>query len=87
MRAHWSPAQIGTRYTNKKEIAKVPIKVISNAKHTFDCCINQFVVHLITENEELWAAIKALKYRGVRARFVTNISEENILYILLVEVN
>jgi len=74
---HWRPAQIEVQYANE-EIAKLPLKIISNIKETFDCCIDQNEVTLLTQNEKLCNAIKRLKNKGIRVRFVTGINEENI---------
>jgi hypothetical protein len=74
---HWPPSQIETRYSNE-DIEKIPLEIISRIKNTFDCCIDQDEVVLIRENEKLWNAIKKLKNKGIRARFVTTVNEENI---------
>src|SRR5215467_12254461 len=74
---HWPPSQIETRYGND-DIEKIPFEIISHIKKTFDCCIDQDKVVLIRENEKLWNAIKKLKNKGVRARFVTSVNEGNI---------
>jgi hypothetical protein len=58
-----------------KDIAKIPFEHIKN---TFDCCIDQDEVILIRENQRLWNAIKDLKNKGIRVRFVTTINEGNI---------
>ena len=67
---HWPPYQIETRYT-EEDIEKIPFEIISHIKKTFDYFIDQDEVILIRENEKLWNAIKKLKDKGVRARFVT----------------
>src|SRR5215813_6244697 len=74
---HWPPSQIETRYSNE-DIGKIPFEIISHIKKTFDCCIDQDEVVLIRENEKLWNAIKKLKNKGIRARFVTTVNEGNI---------
>jgi hypothetical protein len=74
---HWRPSQIETRYANE-DIEKIPFEIISGIKNTFDCCIDQDEVILIRENEKLWNAIKNLKNKGIRARFVTTVNQENI---------
>jgi len=74
---HWRPAQIEVQYANE-EIAKLPLKIISNIKKTFNCCIDQNEVTLLTQNEKLCNAIKRLKNKGIRVRFVTGINEEHI---------
>ncbi len=67
---HWHPAQIEIRYTSE-DIAEVPFEIISRIKNTFDCCIEQNELVLLTENGRLWNTIKDLKKRGVRVRFIT----------------
>jgi hypothetical protein len=74
---HWRPAQIEIQHANE-DIAKLPLEIISNIKETFDCCIDLNEVALITENEKLWDAIKSLKNKGIRVRFVTGVNEGNI---------
>ena len=74
---HWRPAQIEIQHANE-DIAKLPLEIISNIKERFDCCIDLNEVALITENEKLWNAIKGLKNKGIRVRFVTGVNEGNI---------
>jgi hypothetical protein len=76
---HWRPSQIEIRYDNE-DIGKIPFKIISRIKNTFDCCIDRDEVILIRENQMLWNAIKDLKNKGIRVRFVTTINEGNIAY-------
>jgi hypothetical protein len=59
-------------------IEEVPFEIISRVNNTFDCCIGQNEVTLVTENGRLWNAIKDLKKRGIRVRFVTTVNEGNI---------
>jgi two-component system, OmpR family, sensor histidine kinase VicK len=74
---HWRPAQIEIQHASE-DIAKLPLEIISNIKESFDCCVDLNEVALITENEKLWNAIKGLKNKGIRVRFVTGINEGNI---------
>ena len=48
---------------------------LAKIKETFDCCIDQNEVALLAENEKLWNAIKGLKNKGIRVRFVTGVNE------------
>ena len=73
----WRPAQMEIQH-DCEDIAKLPLEIISNIKETFDCCIELSKVGLITENEKLWNAIKSLKNKGIRVRFVTGVNEGNI---------
>ena len=77
MQKRWSAAQIEIPY-GKEDIANVALRIISNSRESFDCCIDQDEVSLILENEKLWDAIKALKNRGTRVRFVTKVKEGTI---------
>jgi len=74
---HWSPAQIEIPYVNE-DIANVALQIISNSRESIDFCIDQDEVNLITENEKLWDTIKALKDKGTRLRFVTNVKKGTI---------
>jgi two-component system sensor histidine kinase VicK len=74
---HWRPAQIEIQHASE-DIAKLPLEIISNIKESFDCCVDLNEVAQITENEKLWNAIKGLKNKGIRVRFVTGINEGNI---------
>lgn len=73
----WRQAHIEIRYANE-DIGKIPLEIISHVKNTFDSCIDQYGVILIRENERLWNAIKNLKNKGIRVRFVTTVNQENI---------
>jgi two-component system sensor histidine kinase VicK len=74
---HWRPARVEIRYANE-DIANIPFEIISRIRNTFDCCVDQDEAILIRENERLWNAIKDLKNKGIRVRFVTTINEGNI---------
>jgi len=74
---HWRPARVEIRYANE-DIADIPFEIISRIRSTFDCCVDQDEAILIRENERLWNAIKDLKNKGIRVRFVTTINEGNI---------
>jgi two-component system sensor histidine kinase VicK len=75
----WHPAQIEIQYANE-DIAKLPLEIISNINERFDCCIDQNGVALLMENEKLWNAIKVLKDKGIRVRFITALTEGNISF-------
>src|SRR5215467_572937 len=75
----WRPAQIEIQYSDE-DISKIPFEIISNIKSTFDFCIDQNEAALIMENVKSWNAIKGLKKKGIRVRFVTSIKEENISF-------
>lgn len=75
----WRPAQIEIQYSDE-DISMIPFEIISNIKSTFDFCIDQNEAALITENVKSWNAIKGLKKKGIRVRFVTSINEGNISF-------
>src|SRR5215469_9957683 len=75
----WRPAQIEIQYSNE-DISNIPFEIISNIKSTFDFCIDQNEAALIMENVKSWNAIKGLKKKGIRVRFVTSINEGNISF-------
>lgn len=79
MQTRWRPAQIEIRYS-EEDISKIPFEIISSIKHTFDFCIDQNESALITENVKSWNAIKGLKNRRIKVRFVTSINEANISF-------
>jgi hypothetical protein len=75
----WRPAQIEIQYSDE-DISNIPFEIISNIKSTFDFCIDQNEAALIMENVKSWNAIKDLKKKGIRVRFVTSINEGNISF-------
>ena len=75
----WRPAQIEIQYSDE-DISNIPFEIISNIKYTFDFCIDQNEAALIMENVKSWNAIKGLKKKGIRVRFVTSINEGNISF-------
>ena len=75
----WSSSQIEIQYDNA-DAAKLPLELISNIRESFDCCIDDEGRALLTENEKLWIAIKALISKGVIVRFVTAVNERNIAF-------
>jgi two-component system, OmpR family, sensor histidine kinase VicK len=73
----WNPSHIEIQHLNE-DIAKLPLKIISSVKETLDCCTDQNGVALLMEYEKLWDAIRNLKDKGIRVRFVTAFNEGNI---------
>jgi hypothetical protein len=53
------------------------LEIISEAKKTFDCCIDTKGLSFLMQNEQLWNAISELKNKGVSLRFITEITQEN----------
>jgi two-component system sensor histidine kinase VicK len=75
----WSRAQVEIPH-DSKNIAGLPLDIISNIRERFDFCIDQNGVDLLTEDEKLWDAIKDLKNKGIKVRFVTALSDRNISF-------
>jgi hypothetical protein len=50
--SHWQPSHIEIQHLNE-DIAKLPLKIISNVKETLDCCTDQNDVTLLMEDEKL----------------------------------
>jgi hypothetical protein len=75
----WSRAQVEIPH-DSKNIAGLPLDIISNIRERFDFCIDQNGVDLLTEDEKLWNRTKDLKNKGVTVRFVTALSDRNISF-------
>jgi hypothetical protein len=75
----WSRAQVEIPH-DSKNIAGLPLDVISNIRERFDFCIDQNGVDLLTEDEKLWGAIKDLRNKGIKVRFVTALRDRNISF-------
>ena len=56
------------------------LEIISNAKETFDCCIDSKGLSFLMQDEQLWNAVTGLKNRNVNSRFITEITQENMHY-------
>jgi two-component system, OmpR family, sensor histidine kinase VicK len=75
----WRRAQVEIPL-DSKNIAALPLEIISNIRERFDFCIDQNGVDLLTEDEKLWGAIRDLKNKGIKVRFVTALSDRNISF-------
>jgi hypothetical protein len=75
----WRRAQVEIPH-GSKNIAELPLEIISNIRERFDCCIDQKGMALLMEDEKLWNRIKDLKNKGVTVRFVTALSDRNISF-------
>jgi len=73
----WRRAQVEILH-GSKNIADLPLEIISNIRERFDFCIDLKGMALLTEDEKLWDAIKDLKNNGIKVRFVTALSDRNI---------
>jgi len=73
----WSSSQIEIQYDNT-DVAKLLLKIISNIKESFDCCIDYEGRAILTE--KLLDTLEALNNEGVMVRFVTAVNEGNISF-------
>jgi hypothetical protein len=77
--SRWHLSHIEIQHLNE-DIAELALKIVSGVKETLDCCTDQIGVAQLMEDEKLWNAIRNLKGKGIRVRFVTAINEENISF-------
>ena len=56
------------------------LKVISGTKKSFECCFDHTWQSIQSSNSALWDLIVQLKLRGIRLRFITKITAENMYY-------
>ena len=56
------------------------LEITSEIKETFDYCFDRDGMPLLTEDEKGWSAIKVLKNKGIRMRFVTAVNEGNMSF-------
>ena len=75
----WRRAQVEIPHASKN-LADLPLEIISNFRERFDFCIDRNGMTLLTDDEKLWNAIKDLKDKGVKVRFVTSLSDGNISF-------
>jgi hypothetical protein len=75
----WRRAQVEIPHASEN-IAALPLEIISNIREKFDFCIDQNGIEVLTEDEKLWNAIKDLKNKGIKVRFVIALSDRNISF-------
>jgi hypothetical protein len=56
---------------------QAPLEIISNARETLDYCLDSRGLSILMKDKQLWGAITGLKKRGIRSRYVTEITEGN----------
>ncbi|HJU85163.1 MAG TPA: hypothetical protein VJ551_01615, partial [Nitrososphaeraceae archaeon] len=61
-------------------ISKKSFEVLSRAKSTSDYCHDSKSPHTLVSNDQYFQMIKQLKAKGIRQRFITEITEENVGY-------
>jgi hypothetical protein len=79
MPTHWHLPPIEIKYS-KEDISKITLEMISSIRNTFDLYIDQNDLAPIMEDLKVWNAVKGLKKKGIRVRFVTSINEANISF-------
>lgn len=63
-----------------EEFVKAQLEIISDAKETFDCCMDNTALSILLNDENICKAIIKLKNRGVRSRFVTEFDKDDKSY-------
>jgi signal transduction histidine kinase len=63
-----------------KTISKKSLEVLSRAKATSDYCHDSKSPSYLVGNDQYFQIIKQLKAKGIRQRFITEITEENVRY-------
>jgi two-component system, OmpR family, sensor histidine kinase VicK len=75
------PAQYGMEVLyNAHEIVNYGIKYLSDAKEKFDNCIDSSGPSALVSTKDMWNAVKALKDKGIKIRFITDVTKENISF-------
>ena len=59
---------------------RAQLEIISDAKESFDCCMDNSALSILLNDESIWKAIVKLKNRGVRSRFVTEFDKDGMHY-------
>src|SRR5215207_8318926 len=67
-------------WSGMKTISKKSLEVLSRAKATSDYCHDSKSPSYLVGNDQYFQMIKQLKAKGVRQRFITEITEENVRY-------
>jgi hypothetical protein len=60
----------------EENIVALSLEMIACVKHAFDCCLNLHGLHFFLRNQLLRDAILKVNSKGVRLRFVTDLTEE-----------
>ena len=67
-------------WSGLETISKKSFEVLSRAKATSDCCHDSKSPSFLVTNDMYLQMIKQLKAKGIRQRFVTEITQENVSY-------
>lgn len=62
----------------EENIVTLSLEMIAGVKHAFDCCLNLHGLHFFLRNQLLRDAILKVNSKGVRLRFVTELTEETM---------
>ena len=67
-------------WSGLETISKKSFEVLSRAKATSDYCHDSKSPYYLVSNDQYFQMIKQLKAKGIRQRFITEITEENVRY-------
>ena len=67
-------------WSGLETISRKSFEVLSRAKVTSDCCHDSKSPLVLVTTEQYFEMIKQLKAKGIRQRFVTEITQENVKY-------
>ena len=67
-------------WSGLETISRKSFEVLSRAKVTSDCCHDSKSPLILVTTEQYFKMIKQLKAKGIRQRFVTEITPENVKY-------
>ncbi|MDQ3838185.1 MAG: hypothetical protein M3297_02840 [Thermoproteota archaeon] len=70
----------GIQIVDKPRTFVAVLETISEAKETFDCCIDSRGLSFLMRDEQIWSVMKGLKSRNINSRFITEITSENMHY-------
>ena len=61
-------------------MTELPFQVISDTTERVDCCIDAKGLIILKQNELLWNELIHLKTRGIRSRFVMEVTQQNTYF-------
>jgi hypothetical protein len=67
----------------RNDTSKLPLQVISATTERIDFCVDSAGLPVLTHDDSFWNALTHLKSKGIRSRFVTEISENRIYFFNL----
>src|ERR687895_1835930 len=78
--ANYSTTQRTEIWSGPETISKKSFEVLSRAKATSDYCHDSKSPSYLVTNDQYFQMIKQLKAKGIRQRFITEITQENVRY-------